>query len=191
MKTLILEGIATSGKSTIIKLLADALELSNSVKIVPETETLMHIVDNTDRSVSIDYLTKLINKELENEYDIIIFDRLYLTHIFRTHSSMADFKVIEDKIRQFNPETIFLEIDEDSITSRVATASEHRDSEWKDYIYTKGETIDEIGSYYIQQQRNQLKLLKQSMLPYKIFNTTTHKYEKITEAILANIRSFY
>ena len=56
MKTLLLEGMATSGKSTIIKQLGDELGTNMSIKIVPETETLMKIVENTDRSVSIAYL---------------------------------------------------------------------------------------------------------------------------------------
>jgi thymidylate kinase len=185
MKTLILEGIATSGKSTIIRLLAKTPEPNYRLKVVPETKTLMPIIDNTDKLVSIDYLTKLIDKEFSEEYDIIIFDRLYLTHIFRTHSSMADFKVIEDKLREFSTETIFLEVDEDSITPRVAKASDHRDPEWREYIYTKGRTIEEVADYYIQQQQNQLKILQQSTLPYKIFNTTTHQYQTITEDIIA------
>lgn len=47
MRTLIFEGIVTSGKSTVINQLADVFEPSKSIKIVPETETLMSIVDNT------------------------------------------------------------------------------------------------------------------------------------------------
>jgi hypothetical protein len=41
----------------------------------------------------------------------------------------------------------------------------------------------EIANYYIKQQRSQLELLKESKIPYKIFNTSTHDYEKIAEEI--------
>lgn len=189
MKTLLLEGMATSGKSTIIKQLGDELGTNMSIKIVPETETLMKIVENTDRSVSIAYLSELIKNVYSHDYDVIIFDRLYLTHIFRTHSSMADYKVIEDGIRQYTPETIFLEVDESAIAERVARASEHRDPEWKDYIYTKGETIEEIADYYIQQQHNQLTLLEQSTLPHTIFNTTNHDYAQIGARLIDVVRN--
>ena len=183
MRTLILEGIATSGKSTVINKLADVFKPSKSVKIVSETETLMNIVDNTESSVSIAYLTQLINRVYADDYDLVIFDRLYLTHIFRTHSTMADFISVENQLRQFMPETLFLQINEDAIADRVAKASEHRNPKWKEYIYTKGSSIDEVAGYYIQQQRNQLELLAQSTLPYKIFDTTNHDYQQVVDSI--------
>lgn len=183
MRTVIFEGIATSGKSTIIEQLAVLLGPQSKLKIVLETETLMNIVDNTDKSVSIAYLIKLIDRVYAEDSDIVIFDRLYLTHIFRTHSSMADFKAIEDILRPFMPETVFLEIDEGAIADRVAKASEHRDPKWKEYIFTKGQTIDEVADYYIQQQRNQLQLLQKSTLAYRICNTTYHNYQDVIRQI--------
>jgi thymidylate kinase len=137
MRTLIFEGVATSGKSTIITQLSNKLAVHKTIKVVPETETLMKIVDNTDKSVSIAYLTEVIKDTYRDDYNMVLFDRLYLTHIFRTRSSRADYKIIEDLLRPYNPETIFLKVDEVAVADRVAKASEHRDPKWKDYIYTK------------------------------------------------------
>lgn len=149
MKTIIFEGIATSGKSTIIQALINLLEPETKLKVVPETETLMSVVDNTEQSVAVAYLTKLIGKVYADDLDIVIFDRLYLTHIFRTHSSIASFRTIEDMLRPFEPQTIFLEVNEGAVADRVIRASEHRDPEWKEYIFTKGQTTEEIADYYI------------------------------------------
>ncbi len=183
MRTIILEGIATSGKSTVIDQLSSLLSPDVKLKIVPEAETLMKIVDNTDKYVSIKYLTDLIDRVYSKSFDVVVFDRLYLTHIFRTHSSMADFSVIENMLSKFMPETIFLEVDDAAIAQRVAKASEHREPQWKEYIYTKGQTIDEVADYYIQQQRVQLQNLNASTLPYRIFNTTEHNYKDVIEEI--------
>lgn len=187
MRTLIFEGIATSGKSTIITRLNNELAVHKTVKVVPEAETLMKIVGNTDKSVSIAYLTEVIKDTYRNNYDMVLFDRLHLTHIFRTRSSMADYEIIEDLLRPYVPETIFLEVDEAAVADRVAKASEHRDPKWKDYIYTKGATINKIADYYTRQQRNQLKILRESTLPYRIFNTTAHDYDTIIQAIVNDI----
>lgn len=187
MRTLIFEGIATSGKSTIINQLSHELAAHQTIKVVPETETLMKIVDNTDKSVSIAYLSELIERIYREDHDLVLFDRLYLTHVFRTHSSMADYKIIEDMLRPHKPKTIFFEVDENAIADRVAKASEHRDPKWKDYIYTKGTTMEEIADYYIQQQRNQLQILRKSTLPYKIFNTTGHNYDAAAKAIVSDM----
>lgn len=183
MKTIILEGIATSGKTTIIQQLVATCKPDVRLKIVPETETLMKIADNTDRSVSIAYLTELIDRVYADDFDVVVFDRLYLSHAFRTHSTMVDFRTIEDRLRPFAPETIFLQVDESAIADRVAKASEHRDPSWKDYIFTKGATIKEVADYYIQQQRNQLSILKGSTLPSRIFNTTDHDYQGIIKQL--------
>jgi thymidylate kinase len=187
MKTLIFEGIATSGKSTIIDKLVAELSQAKTVKIVPETETLLAIVDNTDKDVSISHLKTLIGKVYEEKYDVVVFDRLYLTQIFRTHSEVMDYHVIEDMLNQFSPTTIFLKVDEAAIAIRVEKASQHRVSEWKEYIETKGNTIQEIADYYIKQQRNQERLLQDSTLPHIAYNTTNHDYEKIVKSILTGV----
>lgn len=187
MQTLVLEGIATSGKSTIIGMLETALSRDKTVKVVPETETIMVMEQNTDAEASKDHLKELIRKAYEKPHDIVIFDRLYLTHIFRTHSTIHDFKEIEEILKAYNPTTIYLKVDEGLIAGRVEKASQHRDSTWKEYISTKGRTFSEIADYYIGQQRNQLKLLAESSLPHKIYDTSDHSYEVIVRGILAGI----
>lgn len=96
MRTIILEGIATSGKSTVIKMLVSSFPNSQIVKVVPEAETLMAIESNTDLETSISYLKYVIEQAYQSPSDVVIFDRLYLTHMFRVHGAIADFAIIED-----------------------------------------------------------------------------------------------
>lgn len=79
---------------------------------------------------------------------------------------------------------MFLQVDEDSIAERVGKATEHRDSKWAEYIRTKGKSVEEIAQYYIEQQKSQLQLLRQSAVPHIIFDTTTHNYAQVKGEII-------
>lgn len=184
MKTIILEGIATSGKSTILNKVEESVDDKSTLKIVSEEQSLMKIVDNKDLAVSIEYLRNLLPKVYDKDYDLIIFDRLHLTHAFRTNSSIEDYAEIENQLTKHSPEIIFLKIQEDMIADRVKKASEHRDAAWKDYLATKGKDFNEIAGYYIDQQRIQLNFLEHSKIPYKIFDTTNHDYAQVVDYIL-------
>lgn len=128
MKTIILEGIATSGKSTIISKVEEANENKVSLKVVPEEQTLMTIVDNKDLGVSIEYLNKVLSEVYKREHDLVTFDRLHITHAFRTNSNIEDYQDIEEQLLKNSPEIIFLMVQEHAIAERVKIASEHRDS---------------------------------------------------------------
>lgn len=184
VQTIILEGIATSGKSTVVKMLTSAVSEGQTVRVVPETETVMPILDNTDKDVAMSHIKSVLEATYKTPHDLVIFDRLYLTHIFRVHGSIKDFLEIEQVLAPHDPVTIFLEVDEGSIAERVELASQHRDPEWKQYIATKGETFSDIAGYYIRQQRNQKELLKGSKIPYKTYNTSSHNYAVIVQDIL-------
>lgn len=187
MQTLILEGIATSGKSTIINILKKSIPKNKHIKIIPEVNTIMVVADNTNEETSISHLKTLIDKAYEDQCDIVIFDRLYLTHAFRTHSTIQGYNDIEKILKPYSPITIYLKVEEKLIAERVQKASEHRKPEWKEYISTKGKSFQEIADYYIGQQRNQLNLLRDSNLPYKIYDTSNHNYEDISKDILTNL----
>ena len=134
--------------------------------------------DKADKHIA--FFESLINKLITNKPDLLIFDRLYLTQAFRAKCSINDYAEIEKLLSKYSPVTIFLKVDESAIASRISKAAEHRGS---DYFASRGESSGEIAQYYIDQQRNQLKLLEQSKIPYKIINTTEHGYEKVIEEI--------
>ena len=78
MKIIILEGIATSGKTSVKNRLAEAFaEKGLNFSIIEEDETLMPILHNTDKQVSIDLLKKVIGNALKEKKDFVIFDRLF------------------------------------------------------------------------------------------------------------------
>ncbi len=183
MKVLIFEGIATSGKSTLIQQLKSSLGYLR-LSIVGEAETHVPIM-NEAGDVHIDFFLKLITQKLASNSDLVIFDRLYLTQAFRSKTGVESYKQVEDLLLHHNPLTIFLKVTDEAIADRVYKASQHREASWEDYIKTKGQSIEQIAEYYSDQQSNQLELLKSSIIPYEIFDTTTHNYQEITENLVA------
>lgn len=183
MKIIILEGIATSGKTSVKnKLIEIFIEKGVSFSVIEENKTLMPILDNKDRQVSIDFLKKVISEAFREEKDYLIFDRLFFTHIFRTNSSVEDFKEIE-KMIQAQSLLVFLHIDESEIPERINKAREHREKSWGEYLAKKGND-EEIYQYYINQQRVLLDFLKETSLNYKIYDSTGLDFSKIAKDIL-------
>lgn len=182
MKVLIIEGIATSGKSTVISQLKKSLpELR--VVVADESETHIPIMkDTSDKHIG--FFKEIIYRLSATEADILIFDRLYLTQAFRAKCDIKDYSEIEELLSKYSPLTIFLKVNEDAIEDRISMASKHRGS---DYFKSRGETSEERVQYYIDQQRHQLLLLERSTLPYKVINSTNHNYDAIVQEVLESI----
>jgi thymidylate kinase len=185
MKLLIVEGIATSGKSTVINKLKEVLNDKRAV-VYSEAETHIPIMDKPSE-LHINFFQSLISKALETEAKLVIFDRLYLTQAFRSNTRIDAYKNIEDNLLHYPTLTVFLKVDEDAIAERVRLASLHREEEWGEYVKTKGDTFKEISDYYINQQRSQLTLLKESKIEHIIFNTTKHDYDQTVQDILTKL----
>lgn len=178
MKIVILEGIATSGKSTITRELVKALSSSLNVLVKDESSTHIPIMHKTD-TTNLDFFKKLIDNTIRENPDVVIFDRLYITQAFRSKSNLKDYALIENMLAPHCPLTVFLKVEDTALAERVTKAIGHRDPAWGEYVYTKGGTIGEIADYYISQQKNQLALLRQSNLPFKVFDTTSHDYDSV------------
>ncbi len=171
MKILILEGIATSGKTTLMNRLEKYLNKKQlSYYIIKEKETLMPILYNTNKDVSLAYLKKVIKKGLNQKKDILIFERLYFTHIFRTNSKIKDFKEIENLFKE-STLLVFLKINQYKIKERVFKTAKERQKGWMIHIRKKG-SDKEIVDYYIDQQKKLSNLLKDSSIKHVIYNTS-------------------
>lgn len=182
MKILIIEGIATSGKSSLIKKLTEILG-EKKLLILGEPATHIPIMDKTDE-LHIEFFKSLVNDAVQSDADLVIFDRLHYTQAYRAKANVVEYSEIDDLLAKHDVLVAYLQVDESAIAERVRLAAEHRDKEWGDYVQTKGKTFDEIAEYYITQQRSQLNLLSQTKLATQVFNTTQHNYQVIAEQII-------
>jgi len=188
MKLIILEGIATSGKTTIKNLLKKHLKENNkNYKIIEEDETLMPIHKNTDKKIAKTHLKKILTKYLNQKIDYLIFDRLYFTHIHRTNSNLEDFKEIETQLQQKTSQIYYLKINNNKIKERIYNAIKHRPKDWGNYIKNLG-TEKEMINYYTNQQKKQLNNLKETKIKNKIYNTTNLEFEKIANQIIKTLK---
>lgn len=183
MQTIIVEGIATSGKSSLIRQLKAKLADKLDICVADESETHIPIMKESDQ-LHIGFYEELIDRLVRDSPDLLILDRLYLTQAFRAKSSLAAYADIEDRLSSVNAMTIFLKIEPAKIEERIQKAVAHREPEWGEYVSTKGNTASQQAEYYKAQQEAQLGLLRRSALPYKIFDSTTNNYTRIADDII-------
>lgn len=181
-KIILFEGIASSGKTTLEKLLAN--EKKNS-KILSEGETLMPIIDNKTEDVARTHLQKQIEAITNASEEYVIVDRFHLTHAFRTQSQLATFSEIESQLQEAGSVLlVLLTINPERIRERIEETIERRKDGWK-----KGAqgTIDEKVAYYQKQQEILKTLLSESHLPTMVMNTTKKEWEVYVREILEKI----
>lgn len=184
MKIIILEGIATSGKTTLKEKISGRLIDRNlKFEVINEETTLLPLLNNTDKEISLEFLREILNNALNKDIDVIIFDRLYFTHIFRTKSTLEDFSQIENILLEYDTLLVLLTIQGDQIEQRILGAMKHRDESWNDFVRMKG-TDDEIVEYYTNQQKRLLELAQLSKLETLIIDTSNLGYDEIGELVV-------
>ncbi|HSX18153.1 MAG TPA: hypothetical protein VLE51_02245 [Candidatus Saccharimonadales bacterium] len=186
MNTLVFEGIATSGKSTVIKQLQSSLEGKLKIRVAGEDETHEPIMSNREE-LHTDFYLDLLSQFTLKHPDLLIVDRFYLTQALRAKTNLKPYKKVEAALRPYNPMTIFLTVEPATIAGRIDKTVQHRSPEWESHFASIGGSREEQAIYYIAQQKSLLELLKQSTLPYKIFDTTNYGYESIAKEIIGLI----
>ena len=177
---IILEGIATSGKTTLLKNLEHILSSSYKVKVFTEDETLMMIVESRRFEVANTLMHDLLTKFRTAPVDIILTDRYHFTHIFRTRENLSSISELEDTlIESFSPHVFLLTIQEEKISERVQDARNRRDK----WLGKEG-TIEKKTKYYIDQQQKMRELARQSKIPVTEIDTTNMNWIEITDKII-------
>lgn len=184
MKILIFEGIATSGKTTIENLLVERLELAGqSALLISEHDTLLPILHNTDLASAKRHLKEVVDSALIKQVDVLLFDRLYLTHAFRTGNQISDYANIEEALRKHDAKLIFLTLTEGELSKRLHDALANRDKNWIQYVQSKG-SPEQILDYYINQQIRLWELLAKSSIPVITIDAATANPAVIVNQLL-------
>lgn len=92
MKILIIEGIANSGKSSLVEKLSELLS-SKQVAVFGEPSTHIPIMDNPDE-LHIEFFKSLIADAVKTNADLIIFDRFHYTQAFRAKADINQYTEI-------------------------------------------------------------------------------------------------
>lgn len=179
---IIFEGIASSGKTTLERMLQEKLEGS---AIVSEGQTLMPLIENKEPRKAVGHLTAVLDEMEKQPTTVFIVDRFHLTHAFRTNASLSFFDGIEERItKAFKPLIVLLQMNEDVIRERIEETALLRGSSWQ-----KGRqgSLEEKVEYYKNQQRILIELTKRSHLPVMIVNTTDKDWPRCIGEILTQV----
>lgn len=187
MKTIVIEGLSTSGKTTIANKIAKLCgERKIDCKIIDENTTLMPILQNRDPKVSSDHILGILKKAYSECHDLVIFDRLHLTSIAITDSSIDDFDEIENILKEHETMLVFLEIDEDKIESRIFNSIEYRGEWWREHLAKKGDRAD-VMKHYLDSQKKLFVQLERTKLSKMIFNTSSENYDDIAQEVFKKV----
>src|SRR3981081_1513787 len=110
MHVIIFEGIATSGKSTLIERLKEKFLKSLNTEVFGEEQTHEPIMKDT-HDPNVPFFKSLLAK-VEEDSELIIFDRLYLTQAFRAGINLDVYAEIEKELQTYSPLTVFLKVNE-------------------------------------------------------------------------------
>jgi hypothetical protein len=169
MNIFIFEGIAGSGKTTLEQLLVRQIE---NAQIISEDETLMPIVDNRDPRKALRHLESIIQKVEGSPSEVVIIDRLHLTHAFRTDSDLESFSDIEAKLKTLgDAQIILLTNRQDAIRDRIEETIKYREGGWMQGA-RGAESIEEKTAYYTDQQERLVELADVTTLPCTVIDTT-------------------
>ncbi len=180
MKRVILfEGIASSGKTTLERMLNERIKGS---LLITEGRTLMPIFEEKNPHVVTDHLLGVL-REINNEpAETIIIDRLHLTQTFRTRSPLSEFRAIEKLLCDTtHPFLILLSIQEEAILCRIKETDEYRAGTW---VKKKQGTYEERTEYYKDQQLKLKQEVKESSLPVLILDTTDKDWDRCLNRIV-------
>jgi thymidylate kinase len=178
-KIILLEGIASSGKTTLEKLLVQRIEDS---AVISEDETLMPVIENKDAVAAKAHLQKILKMILDHSAQNLIIDRFHFTHAFRTQSSFDAFLDIETELKKVgNVLVALLTIEPGRIRERIEDTILHRKDKWK-----KGAqgSIEEKVTYYTKQQEVLLSFVSLSCLPTVTIDTTQKNWDVYVDEII-------
>lgn len=178
-RIVIFEGVASSGKTTLERMLHDRLE--DSV-LITEGRTLLPIFEEKDPRVAAEHLLGVLAEVSDESAETVIIDRLHLTQFFRTRSPLSAFQAIEDWLcERAQPFLILLSIQEEAIMDRIRETDAYRAGTW---VMKKQGTDEERADYYMDQQAMLKNRVKESRVPVLVLDTTGKDWERCIRQIM-------
>jgi thymidylate kinase len=204
---LIIEGVCGSGKSTVLRELAQSAQFQSrpglSTIVLSEHQT-QRVLESKERSDglkpadNIDLLDQHV-KYLEDLNDRLvqmpwaengrsnmrlayIFERFHLTHVSHyEHISWEDVQEIDNRLSRLHCKAILLTADRAVLEQRTISG---RDSDWRKYIERFGESDTEILDHYVSQQSLLQTLCDKSKLDTLAVDTSEIDIETALNCII-------
>ncbi|AFS77243.1 hypothetical protein Curi_c01630 [Gottschalkia acidurici 9a] len=201
MAGLILEGVCTSGKSTILKYISNneryirmetKIQLNEFMtervieyprpKIEERIKLLQNYVEIIDNLNSNFYNSRFKRIQQSEVKPCYLLERFHLTHSVE-ELNFLPFKDIDKKLNELNFKLVILTIDENIISKRLEDSFKRRNNSWYRYIMSF-EGIEYASEKYKNMQEKLVEHSKLSVLDTKIINTSKCNWQEYTNEIL-------
>lgn len=184
-KAVIFEGISSSGKTSVsMNLCRFCDERHIDYSFVKEAQTIMPMIDNEDPAEAVRFLAELLEQELSTDKPLHIFDRLHVSHGFKTGNTIAPFSQIESELKRVNALLVVIRVAEEEIESRIREAIKYKDPKWGEYMIRKHGSIEAIGAFLAERQRNIEKMAQESQLDKLVLTINEYDYVRPTRRII-------
>lgn len=189
-KIIILEGVTTTGKSSVFyNLQRYAKEHNLNWIFVPETETTIPIIDSIDPKKNNNHLEKLLKRALGQKADLYVFDRLHFSSIFKTNAKTEDLKEVEEILSEFDAQIFMLYVPVISLRERIKESMKYRNVEWTEYLLNKvGGDKEKVADIYVNRQELVMQLMKKSLLKINIVDTSDQNFVRVTRQIIDELK---
>lgn len=184
---IILEGISTSGKTSVMSLIDDFCKKNDiSVTCFPEESTIIPMIDNTNLSLAIAFINNIIVDITNCDSQLIILDRFYFSHLLKTGGSVKDF-LFAEKILKRNTLLVYLYIDKRNISSRIFDAMNYREPGWGEYLLKRvNGDRGKIIKFYNERQKKLKAMMKESILDKMYVDTSDLNFNSVVSTIIDN-----
>ncbi|MEN9920189.1 MAG: hypothetical protein RL538_82 [Candidatus Parcubacteria bacterium] len=185
-KSLILEGVSGSGKTTIYQNLARyAIEHSIKSEFVSEERTVLKMLDSTVLSDNVVYLLNLLDITYLDQKDLTVFDRFHFTHTIKTNAGLDDFKEVEDILLAKETIILFLRVSKKEMYDRFNKALKYKSTKWVNYMRKAGlVSTEDLVEYHFARQNYFENLLNSTRLEHSILDVADYNYIDLTYKII-------
>lgn len=200
MSGLIIEGVCSTGKSTIFNKLIQCesykkkkskIQLSEHLtervieNISPTVEQRVMLLDRyveMFKSIHTTFYNSRFKKtELNEIKPCYLVERFHLTHSVET-ATFEPFMDIDRKLSELDFKVVALIMDKEIIKDRIEDTLNRRGKLWYNYVMSFG-GLDGASEKYYRMQNELLYYIEKTSLPVKIINTSNMEWDLYSDSI--------
>lgn len=208
VKGIIVEGVAGSGKSSAIRAILDSEvwrkknHISSIVLSEHQTQRVLEAREKTGDLRKEDHFTLLsdivgmiekyqqrlgqmdwASRNREAQKLPFLLERFHFSHVFHYPGmTWEDVAGIDQRLSALDTKVCVLSIDADVMFERIV--KDYRKNGFQNYIRQFGNNDKEIVLHFQKQQEKLFELVKRSVLPIQIINTSSKSPQKTADEIL-------
>lgn len=190
-KGLIIEGVAGTGKSTLIQKMKDdpRFKADGSTAIfVSENETLGELMaELTDKSVSHEFYTHRLKSVITylniKKSDFVVLERFHHSY----YALGIDWNLlteIDKTLAALSFKTVLLDLDDSLFASRCIQRHEREDQFWEESFISHFGSRENAITAFKESQVKRHEILKKSEIPSMVVNTSEMKWDQCLEKIV-------